>query len=102
MAAARRPRALILAIAVAAGLIWSGGAASGSDAPQINATSSDMFELVARFQGAWAQIAGTPHEWWSPRTGYYHADHATAREPFVTVYDGVTMTRRLDGKLFRV
>jgi hypothetical protein len=101
MAAAARPRALFIAVAIVAALA-SGGAASGSDTPPIRATSSDMFELVARFERPWAQTFGTPHEWWSPATGYFRADHTTGREPFESVYDGATMTRRRGGKLFRV
>jgi hypothetical protein len=102
MAAARRLRALLVAIASAAALASTGVAASGSDSPGITAGSSDMFELVARFEGPWAQVVGTPHEWWSPREGFYRADHATARDPFMSVYDGVTMTRRRGDKVFRV
>ena len=102
MAAARRPGPLVLAVAIAAVLAAGGGTASGADAPRLDAKSSDLFELVVRFQGPWAQIFGAPHEWWSPRTGFYRADHTTAREPFLSVYDGVTMTRRRGDRLFRV
>jgi hypothetical protein len=102
VAAARRLRAHLLALAIAAAFASGGAAASGSDAPPIEGNSSDMFELVVRFDGPWAQLFGSPHEWWSPRTGYYHADHTTAREAFESVYDGATMTRRRGGKVFRV
>lgn len=102
MAAARRLRALLVAIASGAVLASTGVPASGSDSPRITVGSSDMFELVARFEGPWAQVVGTPHEWWSPREGFYRADHATARDPFMSVYDGVTMTRRRGDKVFRI
>ena len=61
-----------------------------------------LLELVAHFQGPWAQIAGTPHEWWSPRTGVYRADHSSAREGFDAVYDGTSITRRKQGRVFRI
>jgi hypothetical protein len=102
MAAACRPRALLVAIAGAAVFAFAGGAAAGSDTPPITADNSDMFELVTRFDGPWAQVFGTSHDWWSPRTGFYRADHTTAREPFLMVYDGAAMTRRRGGKVFRV
>jgi hypothetical protein len=101
MAAARRPCALLLAVAFAAAFA-SSGAASRSDSPGIQAGSSDVFELAVRFEGPLAQLFGSPHEWWSPRTGYYRADHSTAREPFLAVYDGTTMMQRRGGNLFRV
>jgi hypothetical protein len=101
MAAARRPRALLVVLVTVA-MLGSGRAASGADAPPISATSSDVFELVARFDAPWGRVFGAPHEWWSPRTGFYRADHETAREPSLSVYDGATMTLRRDGKLFRV
>jgi hypothetical protein len=102
MAAARRLRALVVAIGSVTAFACAGGAASGSDTPRIGADSSDVFELVAQFERPWAQIFGAPREWWSPRTGVFRADHTSAREPFLTVYDGATMTRRRGDKLFRV
>jgi hypothetical protein len=101
MAAARRPCALLLAVAML-GALAGAGTASGADAPRIEAGSSDVFELAVHFEGPWAGLFGAPHEWWSPRTGFYRADHTTGREPFETVYDGVTITRRRGGKLYRV
>jgi hypothetical protein len=101
MAAARRTSALI-AVAIIAAVAAGGGAASGSETPRIQASSTDLFELVVRFDGPWARLFGTPHEWWSPRTGYYRVDHTTAREPFLSVYDGASITRQRGGKLSRI
>ena len=73
MAAARCLGPLLVAIVAA--FACASAATSGSDAPPIEAGSSDLFELVARFQGPYAQLFGTPHEWWSPRTGFYRAEN---------------------------
>jgi hypothetical protein len=101
MAAARRTRALVLAAAIVA-TVTMGGSASGAETPRIDAKSSEVFELSVRFQGPWAQLFGAPHEWWSPRTGYYRVDRTTSREPFLSVYDGASITRRRGGKVVRI
>ena len=49
MAAAGRPRAFLAVVAIAAACAFGGSAASGADVPPIDASSSDVFELVARF-----------------------------------------------------
>jgi hypothetical protein len=102
MAAASRVRPLLAAVATAAAFACAGASASGSSGPAIEPGSSDLFELVVHFQGPWAQIVGTPHEWWSPATGFYRADHSSAREPYLAIYDGTSVTSRRGGKLFRV
>jgi hypothetical protein len=102
MAAARRSRLPILAASIVAAVALGGGAARGADAPRIDGNSTDVYELVARFQGPWTRLFGSSHEWWSPRTGYYRVDNARPREPFQAVYDGASMTRRSGTKVFRV
>jgi hypothetical protein len=80
-------------------------ACGGSSGPALGLgarSTSDVFELEVSFDGRWSRELGSSHEWYSPRTGFYRVEKGSKGRAFASVYDGSTITKRINGKIARI
>jgi hypothetical protein len=64
-------------------------------------STSDVFEVDVSFDAPWSRNFGSSREWYSPDTGLYRAELRRRGKTFASVYNGSTITRQADGKVFR-
>jgi hypothetical protein len=85
----------VVAVALSGG--ESAGSATGKTA------NGDVLALETTVtSGPLKRILGTSYEWYSPASGAYRIDHTDKSGHSLVVYDGVTVTRRVDGGIVRV
>jgi hypothetical protein len=102
-----RVASLVLALVVTLCGCRGGRSPSGSAAIKpSDRSSTDLFELVAEFEGHGAKALGSSREWYAPATDLYRVEHRVERpgdvQRIVDVYDGSTITRRTNDGLFRI
>jgi hypothetical protein len=92
----RRTGALLGVVLALAGCGSSGPAMTRADRH-----SRDVFEFAATFEGKAATLLGSSHEWYSPGTGFYDVERRFRGKRATAVYNGSTISHRVDATVFR-